>query len=300
MKLISISMVKNESDFIERFIRINSNVIDEFFIMDDNSCDETVSILQSLINEGFTITVVSLGTKAARTQYRQNEVMNWLLRYAYNESQEKPDFILPLDADELLFLSREELESKLSQLQPGQYGGMKWTTFVPHAGSLTNKDLLKKRFLPLSKEQYPCFKAIVPAKMIEEQELTMGNHALKNNPYQVDLKIDLCHFPIRSENQIIAKALVTATKFSLKKDKSPSEGYHIIQLANEIRRNKYRLTESQLEQYTLSYLGKQVSKEFKQVPDFLHYEERLPKYTPDSLNLAAVFDNLIVDIIGAN
>lgn len=290
-------MVKNESDFIERFVRVNSRVIDEFFIIDDNSCDETVSILQSLIKEGFTITVVSLGTKAARSQYRQNEVMNWLLRWSYADCQEKPDFVIPLDADELLFLKREELESKLSQLQPGQYGGMKWTTFVPHNGSLTNHDLLKKRFLPLRNEQYACFKAIIPARLIAENELTMGNHALKNNPYQVNLNIDLCHFPIRSENQIIAKALVTANKFSLKKDKSPTEGYHIIRIANEIRKSKYRLTEEQLEMYTLSYLGVEVPKEFKVIQDFMDYEERLPKYTPESLNLAAVFDNLILDIV---
>lgn len=297
MKIISISMCKNESDFIERFIRVNSRVIDEFFIIDDDSCDETVSILQSLIKEGFVITLVSLGTKTARLQYQQNEVMNQLLKWSYVNSQEKPDFVIPLDIDELLFLKRKELESKLNQLKEGQYGAMKWITFVPNSGGLTNQDLLKQKFFPLRNEEYTCFKAIIPSGLIAENELVMGNHCLKNNYNRVDLNINLCHFPIRSENQIIAKALVTATKFSLKKEKQQIEGYHIIRIANEIRKNKYRLTESQLEAYTLSYLGSKVPKEFQLVHDFENYQEALPKYTPESLNLVAVLDNFILDII---
>jgi cephalosporin hydroxylase len=90
---------------------------------------------------------------------------------------------------------------------------------------------------------------------------------------------------------------VTATKFSLKKEKQEIEGYHIIRIANEIRKNKYRLTESQLEAYTLSYLGSKVPKEFQLVHDFENYQEALPKYTPESLNLVAVLDNFILDII---
>lgn len=297
MKIVSFSMIKNESDFIERFIRINSQIVDRFFIADDNSCDETVSILQNLIEEGFAITMVSLETEIICGQWRHDEVMSQLMHYVYNSSEEKPDFVIPLDADELLFLNKKKLEIKLSQLQPGQYAGMKWTTFVPCVGSLTNQDLLKEKFFPLRNEQCVFFKPIIPSNLVIDSEFMRGNHALKNNPYRIDLNIDLCHFPVRSENQIIAKALLRDARLSLKRDKEPTEGYHIIQLANEIRKNKYCLTETQLEDCALGYLGKKAIREFKIVQDFLDYEENLPKYTPKNFNLIAAFDSFIFDII---
>jgi hypothetical protein len=48
MKLSVVSVVKDESDIIELFIRINSRVVDEFFIVDNNSADNTYKILEEL------------------------------------------------------------------------------------------------------------------------------------------------------------------------------------------------------------------------------------------------------------
>lgn len=41
MKLAAVSVVRNECDIIELFFRINSRVVDRFFVVDHGSTDRT-------------------------------------------------------------------------------------------------------------------------------------------------------------------------------------------------------------------------------------------------------------------
>ncbi|ENU81550.1 hypothetical protein F975_00158 [Acinetobacter sp. ANC 3789] len=50
-------MVKNEEDIIENFIRWNMKFLDSLYIIDNNSTDGTVDIINQLISEGFNITL---------------------------------------------------------------------------------------------------------------------------------------------------------------------------------------------------------------------------------------------------
>ena len=45
-KIFSISMVKNEMDIIESFVRYNANILDGMIILDNKSTDDTVKILE--------------------------------------------------------------------------------------------------------------------------------------------------------------------------------------------------------------------------------------------------------------
>ena len=64
MKVVSITMVKNESDIIESFVRYYLNVVDEMIILDNGSTDETLKILNKLKDEKASIDKVhSLKTK---------------------------------------------------------------------------------------------------------------------------------------------------------------------------------------------------------------------------------------------
>ena len=54
---IGFSMVKNEEDIIENFIRWNMKFLDSLYIIDNNSTDGTVDIINHLISEGFNITL---------------------------------------------------------------------------------------------------------------------------------------------------------------------------------------------------------------------------------------------------
>ena len=57
-KIFSISMVKNEMDIIESFVRYNTNVFDGMIIMDNGSTDDTLKILNLLAEEGLPIVVI--------------------------------------------------------------------------------------------------------------------------------------------------------------------------------------------------------------------------------------------------
>ena len=44
-KLVGLSMVRNESDVIETFVRHNLTLLDELHIIDHNSSDNTLSLI---------------------------------------------------------------------------------------------------------------------------------------------------------------------------------------------------------------------------------------------------------------
>ena len=51
-KIFSITMVKNEMDIIESFIRYNLNILDGMIILDNGSTDSTLNIIKCLKDEG--------------------------------------------------------------------------------------------------------------------------------------------------------------------------------------------------------------------------------------------------------
>ena len=48
IQIFSISMVKNEMDVIESFVRYNLNILDGMIILDNGSTDDTLKILKLL------------------------------------------------------------------------------------------------------------------------------------------------------------------------------------------------------------------------------------------------------------
>ena len=52
-KIISITMVNNESEIIESFIRYNYNFLDEMVIIDNGCTDNTIKIVNKLIVASF-------------------------------------------------------------------------------------------------------------------------------------------------------------------------------------------------------------------------------------------------------
>lgn len=255
MKFVSITMCKNEEDVIERFIRINSRVVDRFIIYDDSSSDRTVEIIKSIISENkIHITLLEEEHKHTKIVHH-DDVMNYLMKYAYNTKEEDYEYILPLDADEFIFESKDKLIEEtriISDYSDTAYGAFLWKTFVPIA-TLDNTLTLNNSFKPLKKEVSCVYKAIVPMHLAPTEQLWSGSHTLIGNPDQLVLDIPLCHFPVRSVNQIIAKALIADHKFSLKQNRQGSEGYHIIKLANHIRENSYNLTIDDLIGITANY-----------------------------------------------
>lgn len=96
MKIVSITMVKNEVDIIESFIRYHLNIVDEMIILDNHSSDETLIIINKLISEGLPIFLIN----DTDNQYTQYVKMNFLLKKAFEENN--ADLVCVLDVDEFI------------------------------------------------------------------------------------------------------------------------------------------------------------------------------------------------------
>lgn len=103
MKIFGFLQVRNEvaSGHLERFLKENSKLFDHLFALDDGSSDQTPQLLEAA------------GAHVIRQDERnfQNEAINKAkLLEAIQEQAAEGDAILWLDADEVMYCSRSELE----------------------------------------------------------------------------------------------------------------------------------------------------------------------------------------------
>src|SRR5271165_1826568 len=94
--LLGISVIKNEQDIVEPFVRHNLRFLDRLIVLDNGSVDNTAEILRHLQNE-FPSLVVEHDDQFGHAQQQR---MNQLLQEGQNKY--RPDFAIPLDADEFL------------------------------------------------------------------------------------------------------------------------------------------------------------------------------------------------------
>lgn len=210
MKIVSFTMVNNESEIIESFIRYNYNFVDHMIVIDNGCTDSTVEIVNRLREEGYKITVYDESLEA----YNQFRLDNKYLRKTIDELQ--PDIILPLDADEFLTGDKNPREL-LETLSLDKIYYIHWQWFV-----MTEKDDQSEIFIPY-KMQYcfdepawnysdgkPVTKTIIPAKYYDSLRLTlsMGHHSVFGNDKVEIVELDslrLAHYRTISELQFVSK-----------------------------------------------------------------------------------------------
>ena len=126
-RVISISMVKNEADVIESFVRHTISFVDQMLIADHSSTDKTPEILRQLQAEGLPLTV----RRVYVAGYVQVETMNALLREAAME--ERADIVLPLDADEFLITDEGAASCReiVQGLDPHHLYRLPWRLYEP-------------------------------------------------------------------------------------------------------------------------------------------------------------------------
>lgn len=265
MKFISVSMVKDEGDIIELFIRINSRVIDHFFIVDNGSSDNTVRILEKLILEGFKITIY----KDPTPEYNQSLITTKALRSA--TAATKYDWAFILDADEFINIEKSAIEKELSSLPTIYAGALSWSTWIPKGDVWYNYDNpLWSVFRRKKEEVIPTIKVIVPYRMAHTAVLEMGNHNVYislNGSYNlldgaqlmqpIKLKCGvLDHVPVRSSSQFLSKALIGSLKLSLTKNRKKYEAYHWDNSALMIMKNNFKIDDLLLRYLAITYQAK--------------------------------------------
>lgn len=114
MILWGVSMVRNEADIVEAFVRHNLSIFfDGLLVIDHGSADTTLDVLNALCRERVPLVVM----KNEAVGYMQQAVMTQAVRHVFANT--RADFVFPLDADEFRkVMSRAELERALSRHSP--------------------------------------------------------------------------------------------------------------------------------------------------------------------------------------
>lgn len=210
MKVVSLTMVNNESEIIESFVRYNYNFVDKMFIVDNGCTDSTVAILRKLVAEGYDITIYDESLEAYNQYRLDNKYLNMII------DDYEVDLILPLDADEFL-TAETNPRFELEKLNLNKVHYVNWQWFV-----LTENDNLNDPFIP-SRLQY-CFdkpvwnysdgtsvtKCIIPAKYYKKLNLkmSMGHHTVFGNDsveIETHNSLRFAHYRAIGEEQLIYK-----------------------------------------------------------------------------------------------
>lgn len=223
-RIAVISMVKNEADIIESFVRHTLSFADVMLVAEHQSTDDTRKILENLQAEGLPLRVEEI----AVVEQVQSEVLTRLMKQA--AAQEQADIILPLDADEFLISDRaEDCRQMLQRLDSGRVFSLDWVRYLLAEPEVGQEAFLLAR--PCIRERMPdaLKKAMVGSRVLEQAEisLTQGNHAVVYRGKQGIMAIEmqpaagmhLAHFPWRGQEQAASKEacgwLTNVAKYSV-------------------------------------------------------------------------------------
>ena len=174
-KLVGLSMVRNESDVIETFIRHNLTLLNELHVVDHNSSDNTREILTLLKQEGLPIHIYHYN----ELEFAPERVLNHMMQHILNNDADI-DYIFPLDADELIYCpSREILHYFLSLIPQERVGMYTWRGYLPNSTEY-DPDFIC-HFIDQRKEEILTPKVIIPRAIAETCRLTIGSHYMINS-----------------------------------------------------------------------------------------------------------------------
>ena len=200
-KIITLSMIKNEADILETFVRYTMNYAYKMIFIDNGCTDGSIEILRALKDEGFNIDIYN----EANVYYEQCLMENKYIR-KIAENYEF-DYLIPLDADEFLACS-ENLEEQLDKLSVDKVSILKWKTYCMTEPD--EKGFFLDRITHVRHNEKTVFtKVIIPYLMLKKKiYVTPGHHDVEGDCNIEKEYIDhiyIAHFPVRSENQIRLK-----------------------------------------------------------------------------------------------
>lgn len=191
-----VSMVRDEQDVIEAFVRHHAPHVDGLLIADNLSSDHTRGILVDLADE-FPLVVVDDNDPA----YRQSEKMTALAHRAYAEFD--ADWVIPADADEFWRPRQHRTIGDACDEMPEDAGILPARIYDHVVTGVEGFHNMTHRRV----EPTPLHKVAVRAR--GDLIVEMGNHAATYDdpkPAAVWGLLEVRHFPIRTASQFIRKA----------------------------------------------------------------------------------------------
>lgn len=220
MRIVGATIVRNEADLIEAFVRHHAALLDGLLVIDHGSTDRTPAIVRQLAGEGLAVRLAHSGALGFRQASELTRaIAGWFAEAPF-------DVCFALDADEFIVgngvaaIDRERLRQALLPLNDGDAGTLRWTTYLPPA---RERRALPHPFdrmpLRLADEPRALRKVVLGRRLLSGSDWTLapGNHGVvrMRGPGQAEpvqpLSLDslrLAHLPIRSAGQLAQKAVL--------------------------------------------------------------------------------------------
>jgi hypothetical protein len=239
VKIVAVSMVRNESDVLEAFVRHHAELVDELVIVDHRSIDGSRELLHELEREGLPLTCRVEGSLVQR----QWEVLTDAMRQAADGGA---DWIVPLVADELVRPLDGPLRDLLAGLRPDRPALVRPQLYVPTPADPAGEPnpFARLRFRRASNAELRAGKVVVPRAVgaSRRHRLLQGSHAVAEvaggekmyAPLAPGLA--LAHFPVRSADQLRGKVLAGWLAHCAREDARSIEAVHWKRLFDRIAR----------------------------------------------------------------
>jgi hypothetical protein len=275
MKSVVVSVVRNEADVIELFVRYHARMFDHVFIIDHLSKDGTSNILSSLIKEDLPLTV-----KQSNSFYHaQGELITDLLKEI--RKKHKPSVLMAIDADEFVVGDILRASYDLPKNIPCTLSAL-WWNYAPD--KLFNPHVLKDICYRNSKINPIQHKTLIPGPILDmDVHMREGCHEVYFGKQPLRMVISkhlhLAHFPIRSTDQFMKKALVGwISKLANPANKGKSPNWSHWKMFFDRAKNGIYPSLDELQSFALGYTVDHLSKENDLVYDPVPCEEIELKY----------------------
>ena len=227
MKIVALSMIGNEADIVECFVRHTLTLVDRLVVILHRSVDGTAEIVSALKAEGLALEIERAWFAGFSQGAELTRAAKSLLAHA--DPAVRADYVVLLDADEFLKVpSQDYLYRALPAVPGGFYAAARWQNYLPmRAEDLANTHSLRAITHCREDDPPPYYKAMLNPNFLEHRaSVCEGMHCVmwesqgshKPAPL-IELKaIRLAHFPVRSSFQLARKAHIGVLAKRLKSE----------------------------------------------------------------------------------
>jgi hypothetical protein len=241
MRIVSVTMVRNEADVLEAFVRHHLGFVDHMVVIDHRSIDATNEILRALMGEGASIEVIS----ESRPELLQSKLTTEHMHRAATELG--ADWVLLLDADEFMVPAENaSLPALFEELAPDRVHDLSWRSYVPRTeDDPAVPNVLERVQHRRAVELVQVRKVLVPRAIAADpaMRLEVGNHRIRRGGRRgkriksVHVEgLHLAHFPVRSNEQLTAKVLLGWPARLASAEQTRNLNYHLRSLFAKVLR----------------------------------------------------------------
>jgi Glycosyl transferase family 2 len=209
MRLVGASVVRDEEDIIDAFVRHNLAFLCHLHIVAHRCGDRTETILHSLRQDRFPISIIRQEDAALRKA-------DWLNELAARSFSQGADVVVPLDADEFVKIAdRKGLPGRLSAIPESLHPAWRWQSYVPTLETLSHAGAAPVDVLQQARHRLKRERSMVPKVLLRRDaarsgwRIDEGAHCLVGVDMTSRLALMthcwLAHFPVRSSAQFERK-----------------------------------------------------------------------------------------------